>query len=298
MKFSAVEGESLSNKIETPPEVQSIDSTRKRPAERNQFDVIPTESWDQYNSYKDPASAMLTIATFAATITFNIILTPRANGQATPGLDLLAYANSLFCGCIIGCILITIAIELCNDSKELNKKMGELDKKREQANHLLKEMEQQNIGDIWSSPLIIWPSRFLRRFSIGIIFLEIPSWLKISTAGLSVFITIISGVVGVMLLVAFYLMIYATRLYLEYNRPFILGSVIYFSFGAIAILLWIRNLWCKWLLDMAASGGDKVIDFLKNEKERMEKEENEGKKKKKKKGRPEKAGEKTQDVEV
>src|ERR1700761_4719771 len=47
--------------------------------------------------YKSRASALLTISTFAATVTFSVILTPRDSGTATPGLVQLAYANSLFC---------------------------------------------------------------------------------------------------------------------------------------------------------------------------------------------------------
>jgi hypothetical protein len=64
-------------------------------------------------SFKEPVTAMLQVATFAAAITFNIVLTPR-DGQDTPGLVYLGYANSLFCGGIIGCVFIIITTEICH----------------------------------------------------------------------------------------------------------------------------------------------------------------------------------------
>jgi uncharacterized membrane protein len=199
--------------MKTVVKVQSVDFPGKK------FHLIPIDGSDQYDSYKAPASAMLAIATFAAAITFNIILTPRDNGQAIPGLDLLAYANSLFCGSIVGCILITVAIELSNHSKDFNETRV---KNRQGKKNTI--------------------------FYIGRFFLQIP--------GLSWFITIVVGVVGVMLQVAFYLMIYATRLYLKYDNPFILGTAIYFGFGAIAIILWIGNLWGNALLAGEAAEDD------------------------------------------
>jgi len=247
IKYPPADDGTLPEKMEMVLTVQSLDATEEGQAEGNQFDLVPADSWDQYNSYKSPASAMLTVATFAATITFTIILTPRDNDQATPALLLLAYANSLFCGSIVGCILITIAIELCRDSKELEKKRKKLNKAREDVLKVCPK-ESENI-------LLYW--------SIKIMFLDIPSWLRVSTPALSVFIIFISGFVGIMLLVAFYLMIYATVLYLKYNGPFILGSAIYLSFGFIALVLWVRNLWNIWLVNMATSGGKRVEDILK-----------------------------------
>jgi len=238
----------------------------KKPAEQNEFNLAPVNSWEQYKSYKDPASAMLTIATFAATITFTIILTPRDNGQTTPGLIYLAYANSLFCGGIIGCVLITIAIELCHDSEILNDRRKALEENKGEIHRLIKILNPEE-GPFWTN---IFSSQSLTQLLLNVLYSDIPDWLNISPDVLSKFIAVISGFVGVTLLIAFYLMLYATLLYLRYNGPFILGSVIYLGFGVVALLLWIRNLWAKNLVDMATKGGGLLIDKLKKKVEKKE----------------------------
>jgi hypothetical protein len=263
---NAPKDENLLKKMGIVITVQRVDSTGKKPAERNEFTLAPVDSWEQYKSYKDPASAMLTIATFAATITFTIILIPRDNGQTTPGLIYLAYANSLFCGGIIGCVLITIAIELCHDSEILDGRREELKKKRKEMLDLIGTLNPGE-GAFWTN---IFSSQGLRQVWFKAMYSDIPDWLNISTNVLSKFIAVISGFVGVTLLAAFYIMIYATRLFLRYNGPFILGSVIYLGFGVVALLLWIRNLWCKHLVDMATERGDKLRDMLKEEVNKKE----------------------------
>lgn len=70
------------------------------------------EMLKECNGFKEPVTAMLQVATFAAAITFNIVLTPR-DSQDTLGLVYLGYANSLFCGGIIGCVFIIITTEIC-----------------------------------------------------------------------------------------------------------------------------------------------------------------------------------------
>jgi hypothetical protein len=50
-----------------------------------------------HKSYDNVMNAMLTVSTFAAAITFNIILKPNINGEPAPGLLYLSYANALFC---------------------------------------------------------------------------------------------------------------------------------------------------------------------------------------------------------
>jgi len=69
-----------------------------------------------HKSYDNVMNAMLTVPTFAAAITFNIILKPNINGEPAPGLLYLLYANALFCGTIMGCILINVTIELFKNS--------------------------------------------------------------------------------------------------------------------------------------------------------------------------------------
>jgi len=259
---NAPKGENLPEKIGTVTTVQKVDSTREKPESL-------VDSWEEYKSYKDPASAMLTIATFAATITFTIILTPRDNGQTTPGLIYLAYANSLFCGGIIGCVLITIAIELCHDSQILDKRREEIKNKRREILLLIGALNSRE-GAYWTNT---FSSRGLRHVWFKAMYSDIPVWLNIPTNVLSNFITVISGFVGVILLVAFYLMIYATLLYLRFNGPFILGSVIYLGFGVAALLLWIQNLCYKYLVDKATVKViDKLLEDMSKEKEMVDRE--------------------------
>ena len=280
---NAPKDENLPKEVGTVINVQRVDSTEEKPAEQNEFTLAPVNSWEQYKSYKDPASAMLTIATFAATITFTIILTPRDNGQTTPGLIYLAYANSLFCGGIIGCVLITIAIELCHDSEILKDRRKELEENKREIHKLIEILNPEE-GAFWYN---IFSSQSLRQLWLNVMYSDTPDWLNISTDVLSTFITIISGFVGVTLLVAFYLMIYATLLYLRYNGPFILGSVIYLGFGVVALLLWIRNLWAKHLMDMATKGGGSLMDKLREEVKKKEADRMADREKAEEKARPE-----------
>ena len=53
---------------------------------------------------------MLGIATFAASITYTATLTPR--DQPTPAIAELAYANFLFFGVIMGCVLIIVLMKV------------------------------------------------------------------------------------------------------------------------------------------------------------------------------------------
>lgn len=62
---------------------------------------------------------------------------------------------------------------------------------------------------------------------------------RFTVKSLILFLTATAGVVGAMLFVAFYLMLYAALLYLNFDGPFILGSVFYLSFGLITLILWL-----------------------------------------------------------
>jgi hypothetical protein len=69
-----------------------------------------------HDSYTGPVNAMLQVATFAGAITFTVVLAPRDGDHETRGLAEIAYANSLFIGGIMGCVLIIISIELYDAS--------------------------------------------------------------------------------------------------------------------------------------------------------------------------------------
>jgi hypothetical protein len=62
--------------------------------------------------YRNLINSLLLASTFAGTVTLSIILTPGNNNTTIPGIVELAYAGSLFLGGIMGCILITMSLEL------------------------------------------------------------------------------------------------------------------------------------------------------------------------------------------
>jgi hypothetical protein len=166
---------------------------------------------------------MLTIATFAATITFTIVFTPGQSGQTTPGLTLLAFANSLFCGAIIGCVVITIGIELHTFQRS---RMGQLKEAKERAE---KKMNPETVTGWYEW---VWLRTAINSYNLLNKFQGSMSWV----------VQISAGIVGSMLYVAFYLMLYSTCLFLQYNGPFILGSVLYIFFGVVALVSWIWSL--------------------------------------------------------
>jgi len=70
-------------------------------------------SRERMNHYRNIINALLLASTFAGTVTLSIILTPDNNNDTTiPGIVELAYAGSLFLAGIMGCILITVSVEL------------------------------------------------------------------------------------------------------------------------------------------------------------------------------------------
>jgi hypothetical protein len=158
--------------------------------------------------YKDRATALLQVSTFAATITFTIILTPRDNGQTTPGLVQLAYANALFCGAIIGSIFVIIGIEIANAQPAITK--STLNTKSTMNRSWVMKLAQA------MALLVVEDMKTL----LGLVH-------------------IVAGFVGLSLFAAFYIMIYATRQFLQYDGPFILGTVIYAVLGFLAISIWV-----------------------------------------------------------
>jgi hypothetical protein len=175
--------------------------------------------------YKDRATALLQVSTFAATITFTIILRPRDDGQATPGLVQLAYANALFCGAIIGSVFVIIGIEVAN------------------AQAAMRELALNTWEERHASPTIgtsEMMSKVARENEEG------ASRLMGYRASLNFQILlwavkVVAGFVGLSLYAAFYVMIYATHLFLQYDGPFIFGTVIYAVLGFLAISIWITS---------------------------------------------------------
>ena len=58
---------------------------------------------------------------------------------------------------------------------------------------------------------------------------------------------VIPTVLAIMLFTAIFLMLHASSLFLQYNGPFIVGSVLYLGLGAVAFILWLFVLGVEWL---------------------------------------------------
>ena len=186
--------------------------------------------------YKDPAVAMLSIAAFAAAITFTIVLTPRDDPLTSPGLVELAYANSLFCGSIVGCIYVIIGVELCIFQR---RRRGEVEAKRAEAERMVNDT-RNGLTE-------------LERAWIRAVYIRTHDLLVIFDRWLSVIVQISTAFAGITLYVAFFLMLYATRQYLKYDGPFVLGSALYLSLGPITLVTWI------WSLVLEGKVGQKAI---------------------------------------
>lgn len=199
---------------------------------------------DLLNHYKNRATALLAVSTFAATITFSIILTPRDSGQATPGLAPLAYANSLFCGAIVGCVFVVNGLEI-------------VDMQQTMINVLKTKLDVTD--DTGSRAIFHWYNTIaeiervkdainkkckgeLRKYAYKLLLLSHHMWIPI--------VRVVASFVGLSLFVGFYLMIYVTRLFLQYDGPFILGTTIYMIIGILAIVAWT---W-YWLLEYLSEG--------------------------------------------
>jgi len=196
--------------------IQSQNPDGIRLSEQNQFLLVPVGKSDDYDAYKALATAWLTVATFAASITFTIILTPRADTQI-PGLVQLAYANSLFCIGIIGSIYIIVAIALSNVISKLK--------------------DKPTLPDVISN-YYNWRDKS-RKPVITTLRLR---YLILTELVLSISIPVMSAFVGVILFVAFYLMIRVIALFLQLDGPSTFGLVMYLIIGVFVIYLWILTL--------------------------------------------------------
>jgi hypothetical protein len=158
---------------------------------------------------------MLTIATFAAGITFNILLKPGDGGQPTPALVYLSYANSLFCAVLVGCALINISIELCRNSVD---KLGRLG---------WKEVKEHKIRRIWAHDTLA-----------------------------ELILSVETGVVGTILFIGIFFLLYSTSLFLQVQGPLILGLVLYGLFGVLVLLLAAISMWIKREIEVASGEAD------------------------------------------
>jgi hypothetical protein len=187
----------------------------------------------KHDRYKDPVNAMLQIATFAGAITFTVVLAPRDGDHGTRGIAEIAYANSLFIGGIMGCVLIRVSIELYDASIERNEASTERDDDYTGREDICEKQKGIIIEKPEASDERKAPRQPPKR--------PIPKWLRISSHEWLIPAEV--GVVGMTLFVAFYLMLHASGLFLQYNGPFIVGSILYLGFGIPAFILWVGSLW-------------------------------------------------------
>jgi hypothetical protein len=222
------------------------------------------EASEVLQHYKDRATALLQVSTFAATITFTIILTPRDNGQTTPGLVQLAYANALFCGAIIGSVFVIVGIEIANAQTAIMKKLP-LNMRSIMAKWQMAEAQktkaEQDLETKWAAQNMKAAQEAQEIKAEAVRSLEI----LLSIRNLRIllwFVHVIAGFVGLSLYAAFYIMIYATRLFLQYDGPFILGTVIYAVLGFLAISIWIISSFLE--------GGNNLVKVLEPDDSRGE----------------------------
>jgi hypothetical protein len=150
-----------------------------------------------HDSFESVAKAMLTLSTFAAGITFNLLLKPSNPSPPTRAFIFLAYANALFCAALVGCALVMVSVELVRHS----------------VDPVYKYKKQK--GDLYivrSVLTFIGGHEDAARYILGIE----------------------TSVVAAILFVAIYLLLYASSLFLRVPGPLIVGSILYGIFGAMA----------------------------------------------------------------
>jgi hypothetical protein len=218
----------------------------------NLIEKLPEES-HPCESYKEPIKAMLAIATFAGAITFSIILTPR--GSPTHAIKELAYANSLFFVVIMGCVLIIVSIEVTADLVALEKKVKvakdtvlDIEKGKEFTWESLKNISPQHKSGRLSSIEITIAKHF--------------GWFRPFIGGF--FIPFGVGIIGAMQFTAFYLMLHASLLFLQYNGPFILGTVLYVTIGVLTFIMWFFRSFVK----SGVRSGEILVSDMRERRER------------------------------
>ena len=129
-----------------------------------------------HEAFESVATAMLTIATFAAGITFNLLLKPSNPSPPTRAFIFLAYANALFCAALMGCALVKISIELVRHSFDAAQKLKSKGEDAHTSERIIR---------------LIWNNKGVARFILS---LE-------------------TSVVGAILFVAIYLLLYSSSLF-------------------------------------------------------------------------------------
>jgi hypothetical protein len=161
---------------------------------------------DEHEDYDHISTSMLTVSTFASAITFNIILKPSGSNPPAQALLYLSYANSLFCGAIMGCVLIKVTIELCKATLDY-------------VDQWKKEAEEP----VPAQKFLYWLYFTLDSSDT---MESIAHWLL----GLE------TMVVLAILFVALFLLLLSCKFFLQINGPFIAGTIIYGFFGLLVIL--------------------------------------------------------------
>jgi len=154
-----------------------------------------------HKSFQNVTTAILTIATFAAGVTFNILLKPADAGGPPRAVIYLSYANSLFCAAIMGCALIMLSIELVGHtvSERVRQK-------------IIKTFKHGEKGSAGHSVGTKYPHLAMAILSFEIVF------------------------VGTILYVAIFFLLYSTSLFLGVRGPLILALVLYGFFGLVLFL--------------------------------------------------------------
>jgi hypothetical protein len=226
----------------------------------------------KFDHYKDPVAAMLQIATFAGAITFTVVLAPR--NDRSHAITELAYANSLFFGCIMGCVLVQSTIALYKISIEQDEKWKAW-KKGSQTEEQLKELDTgpeargevsweevreklENV-EVFRKTRLPWLDQLVKDDTLVRFKISDHGWL----------IPTEFGFVSITLFVAFYLMLHASGQFLQYNGPFIVGSIIYLGLGVPAFVLWFYCLWVDNTLELVTKLVS-LSDTLDKSKEKAE----------------------------
>lgn len=203
---------------------------------------------------------MLTVSTFASGITFNLILKPSGNPPALVQLY-LSYANSLFCGAIMGCVLIKVSIELCKSSVDYVTKWREKVEKVKPQDSKWKQGVVSRIGDrekwrvsngrsgpsrnrkmkIWkkSDRAEFWRMQveeFRMTYEGGpremlLQWLYIEEYAPRMMKNIGHWILGVEiAIVAVILFVALYFLLLACKYFLQIEGPFLAGTIIYWFF--------------------------------------------------------------------
>jgi hypothetical protein len=188
---------------------------------------------------------MLTVSTFASAITFNIILKPSGGTQPAPALLYLSYANSLFCGAILGCILIKVTIELCRSTIDYVPEWKKLVEKAKAEHSMKGEEAGSKGGTVHKAVEQKLQDEIVHKFvEQGDKYDSVLRWLfkrpdsAEKAKSFAFFVLNAEAIlVGATLFVAVYLLLLSCKFFLQINGPFLAGTIIYGLFGFLTFLL-------------------------------------------------------------